>query len=164
MKIITAVLFTVMMFLQGCGSDNSTSPKDRDMSERDIPAPIYQVLVQGTYPHNPMFYEADKKFSFDIFYSDNSDDVNAFSSLYKNLTGKEVPVFDGAMVIARAGLRSTGGYMLELEDVIQKEDSVTLVFHEKKPKPMDMVTMALTYPYMVVVIPEYFGDVKVVTK
>lgn len=65
---------------------------------------------------------------------------------------KAVKVNDLQYVFIGLGERKTGGYDVELVSVENANGKVKIVYKEKKPDPGDMVTMALTYPYIVVEI------------
>ena len=68
----------------------------------------------------------------------------------------EVPKidFDKNMVIAVfMGRKNTGGYAVEIAKIEEKEKLVVTV-KETSPRPDAMVTMALTAPYHVVVVPK----------
>jgi len=55
---------------------------------------------------------------------------------------------DGTLyLLVTYGEKPTGGYVVEIGDVIVAADKVTVPVRFKKPAPGDMVTQALTYPY-----------------
>lgn len=71
--------------------------------------------------------------------------------------------FNDKMVIAVfKGLRSTGGYRIEITEIIERENSVEVFVKEISPLPEDIVTMALTQPYHIVKIERV--DKKVIFK
>ncbi len=68
----------------------------------------------------------------------------------------EVPEidFNAHMIIAVfMGQRSSGGYAVTIDSVTEKENHVEVRYTTRSPGPGDMVTMALTSPYHIVVVP-----------
>ncbi len=65
------------------------------------------------------------------------------------------------MVAVFAGERPTGGYQLHLERVIRTPSSISLHIRESKPDPGDMVTQALTYPSLIMVVHDAPQDIDV---
>ncbi len=67
------------------------------------------------------------------------------------------------MVIAVfQGNRSTGGYAVEITQIVEKENSVEVFAKETSPSPDSMVTQAFTQPYRIVKTKR--GDKEVVLK
>jgi hypothetical protein len=87
-------------------------------------------------------------------------DVKGWESLWRAMKGKRVPLpelpevdFQKHMVIgAFMGSRSTGGYSVHITR-IEQNDKIVVTVRETAPGPGDMVTMALTAPYHVVLVP-----------
>ncbi len=48
------------------------------------------------------------------------------------------------------GIKSTGGYSIQVTKVTEGQDTVTVYVKETTPKPGQRVTMALTAPYRIV--------------
>ena len=76
----------------------------------------------------------------------------------KRLNFSDASIFSGvdfskqAVVIARAGEFATGGYSISLASAILNDNALTLNFVVSHPAPDVAVTMAFTYPYIVVVV------------
>lgn len=65
-------------------------------------------------------------------------------------------------VVISAGQRPTGGYSLYI-DRVEREKGKTIVYvGEKKPAPTAMTTQALTYPTIVVALPDNDENIDVV--
>ena len=87
-------------------------------------------------------------------------DSDSWQPLWHAMRGKTVPMpdlpaidFQKHMVIgAFMGTRPTGGFSVHITRVVQN-DKVVVTVREQGPAPGDMVTMALTSPYHVVVVP-----------
>lgn len=71
---------------------------------------------------------------------------------YEQYLEQELDFDRDAIVAVFAGERSTGGYSLELDRVERSETTITLHIRENTPAADAMVTQALTYPALVVVI------------
>jgi hypothetical protein len=68
--------------------------------------------------------------------------------------------FEKEMVLAVfAGMKNTGGYGITIEKVATKPGKVYVLYRETAPLPDGMVTMAITYPSHVVVVPKTAGEV-----
>ncbi len=88
-------------------------------------------------------------------------DTEGWKQLWRAMHGRRSPMpkvpevhFRKHMVIGVfMGTRPTGGYSISITRVVQNEKTVVSV-REQAPGPGDMVTMALTAPYHVVVVPQ----------
>lgn len=61
--------------------------------------------------------------------------------------------FDKQLILSlHMGARNTGGYGIEVSNVEINGDTTYVTIIEKSPKPEEMVTMALTQPFCIVVI------------
>ncbi len=80
----------------------------------------------------------------------------------KNLS-KEMKVdvdWDKHMLIAvTGGVQPTGGYRVEITDVKQAGDTLTVHWKLHKPKPGDLTTSALTHPAEMVLVEKFNGKV-----
>ncbi len=66
--------------------------------------------------------------------------------------------FDRHMVVAVfMGRRNTGGYSVTIESVREVEERVLVRYSTRSPVPGDMVTMAITSPYHIVIVPRIEG-------
>jgi hypothetical protein len=120
----------------------------------------YQILKTGQYPADEALYN-EKARRLLFLRSDRPDEVAAFAHLYKALTGEDAPAFKGSVIVATAGLKTTGGYALELKQITKKEGTVEVVLKLNEPSPDALVTEALTNPYIVILLPNSFKPVKV---
>ncbi len=60
---------------------------------------------------------------------------------------------DGVVYItARMGMRPTGGYSVKLGNAEMDDEMITVVVEFVSPRPTDVVTQAITYPYKVVAV------------
>ena len=59
--------------------------------------------------------------------------------------------------IIALGERLTGGYNIEIDQVKEKDEQILIQYKEIKPKENEMVTQALTYPYVVLKIESKLG-------
>ena len=64
--------------------------------------------------------------------------------------------FEKEMVVAIfMGERSSGGYEIEIINIIKTEKQIVIEVEEEEPPPESLRTMALTQPYHIVVIKRY---------
>lgn len=95
-------------------------------------------------------------------------DAATWDKLWKALHRTRLPTpptpevdFDRHMVIATfAGERRTGGYQTRIAAVVEDEKGLRVEVWNRQPPPDAMVTMALTYPYSMVVAPRHDGQVR----
>ena len=87
-------------------------------------------------------------------------DTEGWKQLWRAMHGRRAPMPEVPEVDFRKhlvigvfmGTRPTGGYSISITRIVQNEKTVVTV-REQSPGPGDMVTMALTAPYHVVVVP-----------
>lgn len=58
------------------------------------------------------------------------------------------------------GERQTGGYGIEIRRVVKHKEEIVVHVEEQHPQPDSLVTMALTQPYHIVVIPKFHLPVR----
>ncbi|HYJ44981.1 MAG TPA: protease complex subunit PrcB family protein, partial [Pyrinomonadaceae bacterium] len=58
-----------------------------------------------------------------------------------------------AVIIAHQGLKRTGGYGISIAEIGREGTSLAVRVREQNPKPGDVVTEALTSPFVAVSIP-----------
>ncbi|HUF28917.1 MAG TPA: protease complex subunit PrcB family protein [Gemmatimonadaceae bacterium] len=80
-----------------------------------------------------------------------------WSQVTANTTPRpEPPAVDFAaemVVVAAMGWRPSGGYSIEIEEVLAASGVLTAIVHERSPAPTCFVTAALTAPIEMVVVP-----------
>jgi len=169
MKWFLMFIFVITVF-SGCNSNVQDSLKsvkagdeyliklDENMKEIE-----YKVIKNAQVPYDQEEYQYGKKESL-VYYSDSQKDLSAFRSEYKKLTGEDAPQFDGTMVILKMGTRSTGGYEIKIDKVLNSDRYILLQAHFIKPPKGSIVTMSLTNPYKIVYIPHSHKEVKVEIK
>jgi hypothetical protein len=63
--------------------------------------------------------------------------------------------FEKEMVVAvLSGEKPSGGYVVKIESITEDDCQILVNYSEKTPKPGSAVTMALTYPYDMALIPK----------
>lgn len=83
---------------------------------------------------------------------DNQED---WDNLWTLASEDELPVvnFEEEMVLAVfMGMRSTGGYSIEMVEIIEKDEVIEVMIEETVPGEDDMVAMVITYPEHIVKI------------
>ena len=100
----------------------------------------------------------DKNF---FWIRNNQDYINAIEKLqvdeqnYESLLDVNFETNDICIVFL--GKRSTGGYSIEVDRVTKKQKKLYIKTVEKGPSRGDSVTMSITYPFCVTVIPKSKG-------
>ena len=134
-------------------TENVSTKKDSSVSEKNS----YILLNSGQYPDST---KGEKETI--IYHSDVAEDVVAFNEAYITLTDEVAPSFEGTIIIAKMGEKSTGGYSIEVESVKDAGRFTEVTFLSKSPS--GMATMALTNPFVIVYLPNDFKDVTVIDK
>jgi len=165
MKALSFFFFLVVMF-SGCSSNVQSNIDSSKSSEgylvkldEDMQKIGYKVIKSAQVPYDQKEYQDGKKESL-IFYSDNSKDISSFEKVYRTLTGKEAPKFDGTMVVLKMGTKSTGGYDIKINKIANTQRYVVLEVSFTKPPKGSIVTMAYTNPYKIIYIPNSHKEVK----
>lgn len=69
--------------------------------------------------------------------------------------------FEKEMVVAVfMGERPSGGYSIEIINIVRTEEEIVVAVKEKEPPADSLRTMALTQPYHIVAVKRYFLPVK----
>ncbi len=63
-------------------------------------------------------------------------------------------------IFATWGSRPTGGYSVKIREAVQRQDAIYVEIEYTSPRPGEMVTQALTHPYVIAVIDEPEKPVK----
>ncbi len=96
--------------------------------------------------------EGDRYAAVHVIRSTDQLQVAPIASKLRDSIENQLDFSRQAAVVFFAGTRMTGGYRLNLEDFTRTEESVVLRVREEAPDSGDIVTQALTYPYIVVVV------------
>jgi hypothetical protein len=68
--------------------------------------------------------------------------------------------FNREMVIGVfMGSRPTGGYSIQIVSVAERDGKLVVGYRETRPKPGAMTVQILTFPYHLVAVPKYAGEV-----
>ncbi|MGV6831095.1 MAG: protease complex subunit PrcB family protein [bacterium] len=129
MKIIT-ILLALVMSCGGTKFQNSSEINFEIIAQHEIGGD-YEAshkAIMSTEEFNKVF--ADKEFSNSI----TSVDFNNQSIAYICL-----------------GEKTSGGYAVEVNKIIETVDKIEILYSTKGPKPTDFVTTVMTQPYCVIV-------------
>lgn len=131
MKKIIPVLIILSLF--SCKSTKNVSGSN-----------LYEVLVTSEYGGNNFkFYEIiTEPNEFKMLLKDDE-----ISQLVKS---KDIE--NSNFVLINIGEKSTGGYGIVVESVVEEADKIVIKIKETEPKPGTMVTTAITSPYAVLKI------------
>ena len=103
----------------------------------------YEVLSRGSYASvGSAIIRSDKELQFlKSLFGEKDKNISSFDFSKK------------AIVIASAGSFNTGGYYLELASaVLANNDTLNLTFSVQSPGAFDIVTQAITHPFIVVAV------------
>lgn len=132
-KVIYLLIFIIFI---SCGSKMNIS--NGSSSE------LYEILYENENSGaNIQFYEIiSEKSEFNALLSN------------RNLRGKvkENDIETSNFILLNLGEKSTGGFAITVESVIETPKNIEVKVKEISPSPGDLVTMAFTYPLCVVKI------------
>lgn len=137
MKFIVLIAFSLLT------SCKHTQPLDNAAIQRSIP---FEVLYEDAISNIPDPTEeviTSSKRLQEVF-----DAIN--STRKPSLPLPEVDWSKEALVFINVGYRSTGGYSVQVDRIEKDAQEYTVYISGKSPKPTDMVTMVLTYPWVLV--------------
>jgi hypothetical protein len=165
-KWLSLVILATM--ISGCNSSVQESVKNGESNqevvlkgEKSMKTIEYKIIKKSSIPRDQVEYMEGKKANL-VFHSDSSTEVKAFKLEFEKLTGEDAPEFDGVMVISKMGTKSTGGYSLDIDTVVESDRYVEVSLLSNTPK--GMATMAFTNPFIIVNIPSTHKDVKILEK
>lgn len=116
---------------------------------------VVLILISGTIGVKH-FKDGSKYIKFEVLNEEQIPDkikeiLPRYQALERALACK---VNDAVYVVVTRGEKPTGGYTVDIDKIekIKEEDRFKLVVYAKftDPKPGDVVTQAVTYPYIVV--------------
>jgi hypothetical protein len=131
MKKIISVLLICILF--SCKSTKNNSGNQ-----------LFKVLVTSEYGGNNFkFYEIiTEPDEFKMLLKDEE-----ISKLVK-----PNDIINSNFILINIGEKSTGGYGIEVESVVEEADKIVVTIKETEPKAGQMVTTAITSPYAVLKI------------
>lgn len=116
---------------------------DAGAQEARVP---FETIVQGSY--------AGRTGAGEIVVEDEDDLVRVWrqssSAEEEDRLPPQVDFRSEVVVALFMGRRNTGGYSIEVEEVIADGRRVTVIYRERSPGAGEMVTQALTSPYHLV--------------
>ena len=159
-------LFVLAGLFSGCNSGVNRTLEDETLSTNKVVASgatqmqekqSYTIIKSDEYPVN---IEGEKETW--VYFSDSQSDVESFNEAYLTLTNEIAPDFEGTMILAKMGEKSSGGYSIEVESVkdLGRFVEVTLV----SKAPTGLATMALTNPYIFISLPNNHKEIKIIDK
>lgn len=129
------LIFSISLFLFSCGKGNDGKTVEFD------------TISKGTYSQ-----QAEKEY-FVI------KDAESFNQLLEKISGSDTEItntdvdFSKEMVIGVfLGEKPTGGYTVEISDVLKQDDYIEFLIKINEPDPGEIVTEAITSPYHIIKI------------
>ena len=128
------LVLSTIVFFASCTTTKSTSTSK----------PIYEVLTGSDYGGaNFKFYEIiSQEDEFKILLSDD---------ILKKYVKKD-DIQNANFVLMNSGEKPSSGYKLEIVKVEELYDKILVTVKENEPKSGEMVSMAITRPYLVLKI------------
>lgn len=130
MKKIALVFLTLILF--SCGSTNKTTEK----------RPLYEVLTQQSDGGASIHF-------FEILSEPNEIKMLQGDEDLKSKIGPN-DIQTSNFVILNMGQKTTGGYKIGIENVVETDKNIIITVKETIPEAGGMVTQAFTNPFCVV--------------
>lgn len=128
-------LTLIVFVLFSCNSTKNTSNKNN----MDLCTPLYSSNYNG------------KDIASNLVIQNQSN----LNILYASLSIEEIPKIDftkSQVVALFLGQKNNGGYTISIDRVEETSDKIIIYKKIEIPKPGEMVTMAITKPYIIVKI------------
>lgn len=133
MKKILISAFAVVL-----ASCSSASIKSTDANK------LYEVLTQQSYGGASIRFFEILSEPNEIKMLQNDD------TLKHKITASDVQ--NSNFVILNMGEKTTGGYSIDVENVVETDTNIIVTVKEKIPDPASMVTQSFTFPFCVIKI------------
>lgn len=150
-------IFSSLLIFSGCTATTTVQKETKSTTT------LFNIIKTSQVPTDYLEYSEGKK-EFLVYHSDTPNDVKAFETEYEKLTNKTAPKFQGNMIIAKSGTKSSGGYSISIESVKDSGRFTEVTLLSKSPGRGCFATTALENPYIIVEIPDNYKDIKFVEK
>jgi len=132
-------LLTLFLLLSGCRSGGLAQIGSPDASVS------FEIIEKGVHSN---FIS-----KIDIVLTDQNELNTIYDTINSTITPKnEIPQIDFSeyqVVISCMGEKSTGGYSMDIDSIMNVEEELVVYLKYNVPKPGEMVTTALTSPYLI---------------
>jgi hypothetical protein len=142
-------IMVIIFLASACASPTEVEEENGPENDQE-----QEIIGQGL-DFETLFLTTDSRHEEEMFYIIG--DEEAFIDLWVDSLEQEMVEvdFNENMVLAVfMGEKVSGGYQVEITEVIETDDSIEIMVKETVPGEDDMVTMALTYPGHVIVVKE----------
>jgi len=123
----------VLLFIFSCGKENGGE---------NI---IFDTILKDAY---------SQKVEKEYFVIKDTDSFNQLLAIIVNsnsvITNKDVDFSEEMVVGVFLGIKPTGGYSIEITDVLKHNDYIEFLIKIDEPDPGQMVTEAITSPYHII--------------
>ncbi|MFW5800712.1 MAG: protease complex subunit PrcB family protein [Spirochaeta sp.] len=156
---LLAAAITVLVLMANCASEPESVPEVRAEPPQKCMNEV--CVISSTNEPGQRFRSTVQVQSRSAWEDLNSSLRGNALEQYEAYLSHQLDFDEAAVVAVFAGERPTGGYQLHLERVIRTPSSISLHIRESKPDPGDMVTQALTYPSLIMVVHDAPQDIDV---
>ena len=155
MKYLVTITLIIGLILTSCASDNSNNQGNVDTN---VPSSNEDNETKGSDS------DQEKEITYEVVsFESLSDPLKNKVEYLKEQPGYEIFEAESGQVylFIGAGMQPTGGYGLEVTSLMSKDNRLTAEIEFIKPDPDDIVTQALTYPYIIIELDQMYDDVLV---
>lgn len=150
MKIIyISVLF--FLTISCCSTkQNESSIKKNEITENQLKERTqFQIIYSSSYGGYDEFTHLIIENSTDL-----NSEIEKLNILNEIPNVNEVDFRTNAVLFLHLGQKNTGGYKIEIEKIEKLNDELIIYFNTITPSKGENVTMALTNPYCIAIIPK----------
>lgn len=101
-------------------------------------------------PIDPHSYQQRRTTEEEIFIINDAEEYEQIIGSLDNET--EINFEENSVIAVLLGMRPTGGYSVEIEEIREKDDKMVIHALESRPGDNCIVTMAVTHPYDAVLV------------
>lgn len=131
-------LIPIIAIIVSCNGTKDAAAQDEQKKNK-----LYEILTESQYQGR------EEKAVLVI------KDQGALENLYASVNDQTVPVVDFSkeqIVAIFIGTRSNGGYGIKINEVVETDKNIKVLFETTEPQPGQPVTMALTNPFVILKI------------
>ena len=155
MKYLVTITLIIGLILTSCASDNSNNQNNVDTN---VPSSNEDNETNGSDS------DQGQEVSYEVVsFESLSDPLKNKVEYLKDQPGFEIFEADSGQVylFIGAGMQPTGGYGLEVKSLMAKDNQLTADVEFIKPDPDDIVTQAITYPYIILELNQMYDAISV---
>jgi|TARA_B110000879_G_scaffold108894_1_gene146178 hypothetical protein len=155
MRIIISLLFLVFV---GCKSTTTKTSKVNEVA--------FQTVSKGALFGNGMEGISESNFTINTAkeWETFLEKIGLKDKVSTNFSKEPIDFSKHILVCVFDTIRNTGGFEIEIENILIVKNGINTLYSSKKPGPKDLVTMVVTQPYHLVKTEKREGTITFINK